>query len=106
MKNKPPAALAAASRAALGFAGMSPAAKRFALHGIGFGGVAVGGAVTGYLAAGTPKGAIIGSLVHVGLFGLAGAFFATGRLNNTERIVYGLLGLSAAVGAGYLVYRR
>lgn len=99
-------ALAAASRAAVQVAGWSPQTKRLALHGVGFGGVAAGGAVTGYLASGTMKGAAIGSLVHVALFGLAGAIFGVGRLTGAERGVYGVLGLGAAGGAGYLFYTR
>lgn len=73
-------------------------------HGLAFVAVGGGGALTGYLASGTAKGAFIGALVHAALFGLVGAVFGTGRLDSSERVAYGAVGLGAAVGAGYLFY--
>ena len=73
-------------------------------HGIAFAAVGAGGALTGYLAAGSAKGALIGALVHAGLFGLVGAVFAAQRLETAERVAYGAVGLGAIVGAGYLFY--
>ena len=88
-----------------GLGALTPSTRRLGVHGIAFGGVLLGGAATGYLAAGSKRGAAIGALVHLGLFGLVGAFFGGNRgLTNTERLTYGVLGLGSAVGAGYLFY--
>lgn len=73
-------------------------------HGLAFAAVGAGGAMTGYLAAGSAKGAFVGALVHAGLFGLVGAVFGDGRLVSAERVTYGVVGLGAVVGAGYLFY--
>jgi hypothetical protein len=98
-------ALAMATRMGLG--ALSPDTKRLGLHLLAFTGVVGGGGVTGYIVAGTARGALTGSLVHVGLFGLAGAAIGgAGQLTTTERIVYGLLGVGASVGVGYLWMTR
>lgn len=68
------------------------------------GAVGVGG-LTGFLAARSLKGATVGAGVNVALLGLYGAVMGEGRLSTTSRIVYAALGVGAAVGAGYLVYR-
>lgn len=95
-----------AALAAVGLGTVSPETKRMGLHALGFGVVGAGGAATGYLVAGTARGALTGSLVHLGLYGIGGAVLGDGRLTNTERIVYGCLGLGAAVGVGYLWMKR
>lgn len=88
-----------------GLGALAPSTKRLGVHGIAFGGVLLGGAATGYLAAGSKRGAAIGALVHLALFGVVGGVFGANRgLTNTERLTYGVLGLGSAVSAGYLFY--
>lgn len=99
------AALAAARVAGAGLSAVSPETKRLGLHALAIGVVAGGGAATGYIIGGSARGALTGSLVHVGFFGLAGAILGS-PLTTTERIVYGVLGLSASVGVGYLWMQR
>jgi hypothetical protein len=95
-----------AALAAAGLGTVSPETKRIGLHALGVGVVGAGGAATGYIVAGTWRGALTGSLVHLGLYGLGGAVLGDGRLTSTERIVYGVMGLGASVGVGYLWMKR
>lgn len=97
--------LAAISRV-MGLGTMSPEVKRIGMHALALTVVAGGGAATGYIVGGTRRGAVTGSLVHLGLFGLAGAAMGGGRLTTSERIGYGVLGLGATVGVGYLWMQR
>lgn len=79
--------------------------RRLSMHGFALGGVVLGGAATGYLASGSRRGAAIGAMVHVALFGTVGALFgSSGRLSAGERVFYGILGLGAGSGAGYLFW--
>jgi len=89
-----------------GLGTVSPETKRVGMHALGFSVVAGGGAATGWIIAGTWRAAMTGSLIHLGLYGLGGAVLGAGRLSNTERIVYGLVGLGAGVGVGYLWMKR
>jgi hypothetical protein len=99
------AGLKMATRSALG--SLSPDTQRLGLHALAFTGVIAGGGATGYIAAGTGRGALTGALVHVGLFGLVGAVLGSdGRLTMAERVVYGSVGLGGVVGAGYLWMTR
>lgn len=95
-------ALARAGGRALSGLGASVDARRLGLHALAIGLVSAGGAATGWLAAGTAKGAIIGAGAHLGLYGLAGAMFGAGRLGTAERVVYGLLGLGSVGLVAYL----
>lgn len=96
--------LAAIARAGLGT--VSPETKRIGLHALALGVVGSGGAATGYIIGGTGRAAFTGSLIHLGLYGLGGAVLGAGRLTNTERIVYGFIGLGSSVGVGYLWMTR
>jgi hypothetical protein len=84
-------------------AGLTPAVTT---HLIAVGGTAVTGAGVGLLAAGNLRGAGIGAGVQLTLLGLAGSVFGAGRIPTWMRVVYGVLGLGSAVGAGYLVWTR
>lgn len=81
-----------------------PAVRDVGLHVAGIAGVAAGGALTGYLAARNTRGAFIGALVHLGLFGIAAALLGT-RFGGVTRAAYGALGLGAVAGVGYLLWR-
>ena len=104
MSSSPNVAMVAGlARAGLGT--VSPETKRLGMHALALGIVAAGGGATGYIIAGTLRGALTGSLIHVGLFGLAGALLGA-PLTTTERVVYGGMGLGASVGVGYLWMQR
>jgi len=99
--------LARAGGRALGAVGdVSPTVRRVGMQAGAVGLVAAGGAVTGWLAAGSKRGAAIGACAHVGLFALTGAFFGEGRLTTGERVFSGLLGLGGVAGAAYLHFGR
>lgn len=69
----------------------------------GYGGVAVGGAITGYLASGgKPIGAGIGALVHATLLSFGYAFVGRTRFPTAWTIGFAGAGLAAAAGVGYL----
>ena len=63
------------------------------------------GGLTGVRAARSLRGATIGAGTHVALLGLYGALMGEGRLSTTSRIVYAALGVAAAAGTGWMVYR-
>jgi hypothetical protein len=72
----------------------------------GYGGVAVGGALTGYLASGgKPLGAGIGALVHATLLSFGFAFVGRQRFPTAWTVGFAAAGLAAAAGAGYLFLR-
>ena len=98
----------AGSSSALGQEAMaSPTVRRIGMHLAGFGMVALGGALTGWLASqGTTRGAIIGTVSHIGLYALTGALFGRARLTGTERGLYTVVGLGGVGLVGYLFYRR
>lgn len=80
--------------------------QRWGLHALALGLVGAGGAATGWLAAGSWRGAATGAAVHLGLYGLAGAFFGAGRLQTAERVAFGILGLGMAASVAYLHFGR
>jgi hypothetical protein len=84
----------------------SPQTQRVIRQGLGLGAVMAGGALTGYLAAGTRRGAVVGSLAHLGLFGLGNALGGGGRLTTAERWFFAIAGLGGGAAAGYLFWVR
>lgn len=75
-------------------------------HALAIGATGLTGAAVGYLAAGDVQGAAIGAGAQLTLLGLAGAVFGGERMPVWLRIAYGVVGLGAAAGAGYLVWQR
>ena len=75
-------------------------------HLIAVGGSASMGALVGYAASRDARGAIIGTGVNLGLLGLVTAAFGGERLPVWLRVVYGVVGVGATVGAGYLSWTR
>lgn len=95
------AASDAAAAAAAALAGPSLASVA-----AGYGGVAVGGAVTGYLASGgRGVGAGIGALVHATLLSFGYAFVGRTRFPVAWTVGFAAAGLAAASGVGYLFLR-
>lgn len=73
---------------------------------VGVGTAGLGGALTGGLAAGTWKGALIGAGLNAGLWGAFTLFGAWGSADKNTKIA---LGGAAAVGlglAGFFIWRR
>lgn len=64
--------------------------------------VAGGGALTGYLAARSWAGALIGATAHLALYSLVSALWAA----ETNRWLWGACGLGFAGLTAYLFYRR
>lgn len=85
---------------ALGNLQNSPAARLGLLAGN-----AAVGALVGFAAARTPKGALVGSLALTAIAGLYHAMFSP-QYEQTWRIVYGVTGAAAGATAGYLSYKR
>lgn len=75
-------------------------------HLLAMGGTAVTGAAVGFLSSGELRGAGIGVGVQLTLLGVAGAAFGGQRMPSWLRVLYGVLGLGSAAGAGYLVWTR
>lgn len=72
----------------------------------GYGGVAVGGALTGYLASGGRGiGAGIGALVHATLLSFGYAFVGRARFPTAWTAGFTVAGVAAAAGVGYLFLR-
>lgn len=67
--------------------------------------VGAGGALTGYLAGGSKKGAFIGAATHLALFGGTVAAVGT-QFSTAVRAVYGTAALGSSVGIGYLLWKR
>lgn len=82
----------------LGFS--STELRRLGVQTAGLAGVTAGGALTGYLAAETGRGAAIGALVHLSLYGLASGIW--GEFSTQGRLLFGFLGIASGLGAGYL----
>ena len=72
----------------------------------GYAAMSAGGALTGYLASGTKRGAITGALVHVTLFSFGSALAARGRLDTPYLVGFAGVGLAAAAGVAYFFTRR
>lgn len=83
----------------------SEAARRWALHGVALLAVNVGGALTGYLAAGDGMGALIGSNVSTALWGF-GQAVAGYQLTSSERAAFIATALLSTASTGYLFLRR
>lgn len=79
--------------------------RRLGLHALTLGAVAAGGALTGYLAAGTRKGVIVGSATHLALFGVAVGAFGS-QFSMPMRATYGALAVANGVGIGYLLWSK
>lgn len=92
-----------------GVGAVSLAGRAAAKAALVIGVVGLGGALTGYLAAGDARGAATGAAVHLSLLGLVAAIGgqAGGLAQSTGgRLAYGGLALSAGAGAGYLYWTR
>jgi len=72
----------------------------------GYAAMSAGGALTGYLASGTKRGALTGALVHVSLFSFGSALAARGRLDTPYLLGFAGIGAAAAAGVAYLFMRR
>lgn len=83
----------------------SEPARRWAIHAVGLLAVNAGGALTGYLAAGTGMGALIGANASTALWGL-GQGAAGYQLTQTERLAFIATGLLSVASTGYLFLRR
>lgn len=71
-----------------------------------FGVMALGGALTGYLASiGTGRGALIGAGTHLALFSFGTALAGRSRLSTGWIVAFVLAGLATTGGVSYLFYR-
>lgn len=88
----------------LGAITVPPSVRRFG-YGLGaFVLVATTGALTGYMAAGTTQGALVGATTHVALLGLVAALVGRGR-SVPERLIFGTIGLGAGFGTWHMARR-
>ena len=73
---------------------------------LGFFAMAIGGALTGYLATGGRgwKGPATGALTHIALFSLGTSLAGRNTLTTGEMISFGGAGLAAGAGAGWLFW--
>lgn len=95
----------------IGLGNMAQPTGAGVLAGVGTHLLAVGatgatGAAVGFLSSGELRGAAIGAGTQLTLLGLAGAIFGGQRMPTWMRVLYGVLALGGAGGAGYLVWTR